>query len=61
MRLIVRRVTSRFADLTGVQFEPNVDARQHLGTEIYGSDASGILFTRPDLGGNRAVAVTGPF
>ena len=57
MRLVVRRVTGRFADLTGAPLEPDAEARRSLGAQIYGSDASGILFNRPDLGGCRSVAI----
>lgn len=57
MRLVVRKVTGRFADLTGVPFEPDAEARCSLGATIYGSDASGIIFARPDLGGCRSVAI----
>jgi len=56
MRLVVRKVSGRFVDLSGT-LEPDAGARRQLGARIYGSDAGGILFTRPDLGGCRSVAV----
>lgn len=50
MRLIVRQVTGRFADLTETPFEPNTKARRQIGEEIYDTNAQGILFILPDLG-----------
>ncbi len=57
MRLLVRRVTGVFVDLTGTPSDADSEARRRIGAEIYESGASGILFRRSDLGGARSASI----
>lgn len=57
MRLIIRPVKGRFADLSGVALDPDPEDRRRLGEQLYGSEFRGILFRRPELGLARAVSI----